>query len=40
MEKLKPYPAVATIMSADLAELNDKVAAKTIRVVLAKASLE
>lgn len=39
MEKLKPYLAVATIISADLAEVNDRAASKTISVALAKASL-
>lgn len=32
VKKLRPYPAVATITSADLAEVNDRVAAKTTRV--------
>jgi hypothetical protein len=38
-KKLWPYPAVATITSADLTDVNDKVAAKTMIVALAKASL-
>lgn len=39
MKKLKPYPAVATITSADLTEVNDKVVAKSIRVALIEANL-
>lgn len=39
IEKLKPYPAVATIIYADLTEINDRLAAKTSSVALEKTSL-